>query len=102
MESFQYQLVEFTISLGQVETGFKMTNMHNEMLHFLLSNYKKVLLTPKEAAQATGRSIQSLQRDRLDGVGMEYKKSTDANNAKVYYPITSVVEYMTKDLVVTK
>lgn len=72
------------------------------MLHFLLSTYKKVLLTPKEVAEATGRSMQSLQRDRLDGVGMEYKKATDAENSKVYYPITSVVEYMTKDLVVTK
>jgi hypothetical protein len=78
-----------------------MTEIQKECVYLLLQKYNP-LLTTKEAAEATGRSVQSLQRDRIEKVGMAYKKAKDAENSKVYYPITSIIDYMMRDLVVTK
>lgn len=75
-----------------------MTERQKECVCLLLQKYKP-LLSPKEAA---GRSVQSLQRDPIDKVGMAYKKATDAENSKVHYPITSIIDYMMRDLVLTK
>jgi hypothetical protein len=69
-----------------------MTEIQKELLRLILQKYEgKALLCPKETAEITGRSVQSLQRDRNAGVGITYKKADSA-----------IVEYLSHNLVVTK
>jgi hypothetical protein len=42
-----------------------------------------------------------LQKDRTDGVGIEYVKVGKGKNAKVFYPITSIVAFLENNIVKT-
>lgn len=71
------------------------------LLNFLLDQYKKIQLDPHETSTVTGRSAIMLAKDRMAGVGIEYIKIGKGKNAKVYYPLTAIVEYLENNKIKT-
>jgi hypothetical protein len=68
--------------------------MESNLLQMLFGKYGKAQLTPQETYEVTGRSVAMLQKDRTDGVGIEYIKIGKGPNAKVFYPIKSIVDFL--------
>lgn len=75
--------------------------MNTSVLEHLLNRFQKVQLTPSETSEITGRSIQMLQKDRTDGVGIEYIKMGKGKNSKVFYPIKSIADFLENNTVKT-
>lgn len=72
-----------------------------DLLQILFNRYGKMQLRPNETAEVTGRSTTSLQRDRMDGVGIDYVKVGKGTNAKVFYPIASIVQFLESNTIQT-
>ena len=72
-----------------------------ELLQILFNKYGKAQLSPDETVEVTGRSKAMLQKDRMDGVGVEYVKVGKGTNAKVFYPIASIVSFIENNTVKT-
>lgn len=63
----------------------------------LLQQYNTVNLTRKQAAQALNISTATLDRMKEKGIGPNYTKietASRSNNGKVFYPITSIADYL--------
>jgi hypothetical protein len=76
--------------------------MESNLLQMLFTKYGKAQLTPIETYEVTGRSVAMLQKDRTDGVGIEYLKIGKGTNAKVFYPIKAIVEFLENNRIKTK
>ncbi|MCX6074906.1 MAG: DNA-binding protein [Campylobacterales bacterium] len=72
-----------------------------ELLQILFNQYKKVNLSPDETAKVSNRSKAMLAKDRMDGVGIEYIKMGKGTNAKVFYPIKAIVEFLETNTIKT-
>ena len=72
-----------------------------DLLQLLFDKYGKAQLTPEEAAEVTGRSKIMLQKDRMAGVGLRYVKVGKQKSAKVYYPLTEIVNFLENNQVKT-
>lgn len=72
-----------------------------DLLQIIFNQYRKVQLSPDETAEVSNRSKAMLQKDRTDGVGIEYVKVGKGKNAKVFYPITSIVAFLENNTVKT-
>lgn len=72
-----------------------------ELLKILFDKYGKAQLTPDETAEVTGRSKIMLQKDRMAGVGLSYVKVGKQKSAKVYYPLTEIVNFLDNNQVKT-
>lgn len=72
-----------------------------DLLQLLFDKYGKALLTPEETAEVTGRSKIMLQKDRMAGVGLRYVKVGKQKSAKVYYPLTEIVNFLENNQVQT-
>jgi len=71
------------------------------LLELLFNKYGKSQLNPNETAEVTGRSRCMLAKDRMDGVGVDYVKMGKGTNAKVFYPIKSIVEFLENNTIKT-
>lgn len=71
------------------------------LLQIIFNQYRKVNLSPDETAEVSSRSKAMLQKDRTDGVGIEYVKVGKGKNAKVFYPITAIVAFLENNTVKT-
>lgn len=72
-----------------------------DLLQIIFNRYGKAQLSPDEASEVSNRSTAMLQKDRTDGVGIEYIKVGKGKNAKVYYPIASIVSFLENNTVKT-
>ena len=72
-----------------------------DLLQLLFNKYGKAQLTPAETAEVTGRSKIMLQKDRMAGVGLRYVKVGKEKSAKVYYPLTEIVNFLENNQVQT-
>jgi len=73
---------------------------HEAILYQISIIYpNKLMLSKKEVAQITGRSISSIDRDIKNGTGIKYKRTRD--RGRVLFPISEVAKWM-DDLVVTE
>lgn len=72
-----------------------------DLLQLLFDKYCKAQLTPEETAKVTGRSKIMLQKDRMAGVGLRYVKVGKQKSAKVYYPLTEIVNFLENNQVQT-
>ncbi len=77
-----------------------MNNRQEEKKQFvklLVDLYSTVILSRKQAAEALNTSTATLDRMKAQGVGPAYTKiDTDSrsNNGKVFYPVTSLADYL--------
>lgn len=72
-----------------------------DLLQLLFNKYGKVQLTPTETAEAIGRSAIMLQKDRMAGVGLQYVKVGKQKSAKVYYPLSEIVNFLENNQIKT-
>lgn len=72
-----------------------------DLLQILFDKYGKAQLTPDEAAEVTGRSKIMLQKDRMAGVGLQYIKVGKQKSAKVYYPLTEIINFLENNQIQT-
>ena len=72
-----------------------------DLLQILFNKYGKAQLSPDETAEVTGRSKIMLQKDRMAGVGLRYVKVSKQKSAKVYYPLTEIVNFLDNNQVQT-
>ena len=72
-----------------------------DLLQILFNKYGKAQLNPDETAEVTGRSKIMLQKDRMAGVGLRYVKVSKQKSAKVYYPLTEIVNFLDNNQVQT-
>lgn len=72
-----------------------------DLLQLLFNKYGKAQLTPEETAEVTGRSKIMLQKDRMAGVGLKYIKVGKQKSAKVYYPLTEIINFLDNNQVQT-
>ena len=72
-----------------------------DLLQLLFDKYGKTQLTPEETATVTGRSKIMLQKDRMAGIGLQYVKVGKQKSAKVYYPLTEIVNFLDNNQVQT-
>lgn len=63
-----------------------------KIIDLLFSKYSTILLSKKQTAFITNQSVSSLDRDRKQGIGIEYIQETETSN--VYYSIYSIAEYL--------
>jgi hypothetical protein len=64
----------------------------------LYSKHKKMLLSKKECSVEINRSCSSLDRDRKDGLGIQYIKESNGN---IYYPLTEIARYIVSSAIKT-
>ena len=72
-----------------------------DLLQLLFNKYGKTQLPPPQTSEVTGRSVIMLQKDRMAGVGLRYVKIGKGKSAKVYYPITEIVNFLENNQVQT-
>lgn len=79
-----------------------MNDLQKELYNSLYKKYGKALLSKKETAEIIGVSIPTLDRMRVDGIGMDYKKMPSrSNNGTVKYPLHEVARYLTEQNIKT-
>ena len=72
-----------------------------DLLQILFDKYGKAQLTPQETAEVTGRSVIMLQKDRMAGIGLRYVKVGKQKSAKVYYPLTEIINFLENNQIQT-
>lgn len=60
----------------------------------LFEKYGTVLLTAEQVSEVIGRSIHSLTADRRNGTGIAYKRTGNADNSPVRYPLHEVSKFL--------
>lgn len=80
-----------------MKTLTELNPTQSQMLDMLYKEYKTMSLSKKQAAKALNKGVSTLDDERRAGKGCAYKQDTPVSN--VYYPLTSIVEYLTTDLV---
>ena len=60
------------------------------------------MVSQNNTSKLVGKSIATLYRERVEGVGIAYKQgNTKGKNKAVHYPLHEIVKYLTSDLVQT-
>ena len=73
-----------------------------ELSSLLFSNYNSLTLTTEQTAQATNRSVISLQRDRRNATGIPYTKlGANAGSDRALYSITDIAKYIVNNKIKT-
>ncbi len=65
------------------------------LIELLYKKYNRLLLTTSEVAIETNRSELSLIRDRANGTGLKYVKTSKTTQGRVHYNINDVAEFIT-------
>ena len=60
----------------------------------LFDKYSTALLTTKQVSEVTGRSVASLESDRRKGEGISFKRTGNAENSPVRYPLHEVSRFL--------
>lgn len=60
----------------------------------LFDKYGTALLTAKQVSEIIGRSVHSLTNDRRNGTGIAYKRTGNAENSPVRYPLHEVSKFI--------
>ena len=60
----------------------------------LFEKYGTALLTAKQTSEITGRSVASLEADRRNGSGIEFKRVGGKGNSPVRYPLHSISKFL--------
>ena len=78
-----------------------LTDEQRELYNLLLKDYG-AMVSQDNTSKLVGKSIATLYRERVEGVGIAYKQGiTRGKNKAVHYPLQEVVKYLTSDLVQT-
>ena len=78
-----------------------LTDEQRELYNELVGIYG-VMVTQNNTSKLVGKSIATLYRERVEGVGIAYKQGiTRGKNKAVHYPLQEIVKYLTSDLVQT-
>ena len=73
-----------------------------ELTKLLFETYGTWDLTPKQVAALLNTSTQNLWRKRSRSEPPVFRKTGDASNAKISYPVNHLAEYLlTKDIIKT-
>lgn len=64
----------------------------------LFDKYQRALLTTKQISEVTGRSIHSLINDRRNGTGISFKRTGNAENSPVRYPLHEVSKWLNRNV----
>ncbi len=65
-----------------------------EIRSLIYQKYGAFLLSRKQVAAILGKSVATIDRWKVQGLYLEYKKLGKAKNAPVEYPIDTVVDYI--------
>ena len=78
-----------------------LTDEQRELYNLLLKDYG-AMVSQDNTSKLVGKSIATLYRERVEGVGIAYKQGiTRGKNKAVHYPLQEIVKYLTSDLVQT-
>ena len=78
-----------------------LTDEQRELYNELVGIYG-AMVTQNNTSKLVGKSIATLYRERVEGVGIAYKQgNTKGKNKAVHYPLQEIVKYLTSDLVQT-
>ena len=78
-----------------------LTDEQRELYNELVGVYG-AMVTQNNTSKLVGKSIATLYRERVEGVGIVYKQGiTRGKNKAVHYPLQEIVKYLTSDLVQT-
>ncbi len=80
-----------------MKTLAELNPTQSQMFTMLYAEYKTMSLKKSQASKAMNVSVSTLDELRKAGKGCAYKQDTPLSN--VYYPLTTIVEYLTTDLV---
>jgi hypothetical protein len=73
-----------------------------ELSSLLYTKYNSLTLTTEQTAQATQRSVISLQRDRRNATGITYTKlGANAGSDRALYSITDIAKYIVNNKIKT-
>ena len=80
----------------------KLLNEEQRELYDVLIKDYGAMVSQKDTAKLIGKSIATLYRERVEGVGIPYKQGiTRGKNKAVHYPLQEIVKYITTDLIKT-
>ncbi len=60
----------------------------------LFEKYGTALLSAEQVSEVIGRSVHSLTNDRRNGTGISFKRTGDAENSPVRYPLHEVSKFI--------
>ena len=60
----------------------------------LFEKYGTALLSTKQTSEVIGRSVLSLEADRRNGTGLEFKRVGGKPNSPVKYPVHVIAKYI--------
>ncbi len=60
----------------------------------LFDKYGTALLSAAQVSEVIGRSVHSLTNDRRNGIGVGFKRTGDAENSPVRYPLHEVSKFL--------
>ena len=73
-----------------------------ELSSLLFSKFNSLTLTTEQTAQATQRSIISLQRDRRNATGIPYTKlGANAGSDRALYSVTDIAKFIVSNKIKT-
>lgn len=76
-----------------------MNEAQRELYNELVGVYG-AMVSQNDTSKLVGKSIATLYRERVEGVGIPYKQGIIRGKSKaVHYPLQEIVKYITSDLV---
>ena len=75
-------------------------NEEQKSLYRELVGIYGAMVSQEDTSKLVSKSIATLYRERVEGVGIAYKQGiTRGKNKAVHYPLHEIVKYLTTDLV---
>ena len=75
-------------------------NEEQKSLYRELVGIYGAMVSQEDTSKLVSKSIATLYRERVEGVGIAYKQGiTRGKNKAVHYPLQEIVKYLTTDLV---
>lgn len=60
------------------------------MASMLFDRFKKIVLSPAEAAEVLGTAAKSLEADRAEAIGIPYTRRNNKEKGNILYSITAI------------
>ncbi|MEN4053760.1 hypothetical protein [Sulfurimonas sp. NWX79] len=67
------------------------------MTKMLFEKFKKLTLTPQEAADALGISSKALEADRAEAIGIPYTRRNNKEKGQILYSITAIAKTLVQN-----
>lgn len=72
----------------------ELEKLKKEAKELLFNKYGTLVLSRQQAAESVNRSVATLDRWKIQGLYLEYKKIGISKNAHIQYPIDTIVDYI--------